>query len=128
MDDLISGLLLAMLVGIAVAVAIAVAFTMVATAAVVGSLFVGLRGTGAFLSSLTMRVRTRGGSTRQPLPPEPAYELYVLSPFRKDLRAAAEEAWAAMQATRQLTVDFYGGHNEGATLPLGIGALVGGGV
>jgi hypothetical protein len=128
MDDLISGLLLAMLVGIAVAVAIAVAFTMVAAAVVVGSLVVGLRGTGAFLSSLTTRVRTRGGSTRQPLPPEPAYELYVLSPFRKDLRAAAEEAWAAMQATRQLTVDFYVGHNEGATLPLGIGALVGGGV
>jgi hypothetical protein len=126
MDDLIGGLLMLMVAAVVIGALIAVALGMVAVSAGVGSLIVGLRGTAEFLASLTRRVRSRGGAARQPLAPEPAYELYVLGQLRRDLRSAADDAWAAMQSTRALTAQFAASHDEGVTLPLGIGALVGG--
>lgn len=126
MDDLIGGLFLMMVAAIAIAAAVAAALAMVAAAAVIGSAMVGVRGTAEFLASLGRRARSRGGSNRSPLAPEPAYELYVLHQLRRDLRSAGEDAWASMQRTRQLTVDFSERNSEGVRLPLGIGALVGG--
>ncbi len=126
MDDLLGGLLLMFAVALAVMAAVAVAMAMVAASAAVGSVIVGVRGAGEFATTLTRRVRTRGGAARIPLAPEPAFELYALAQLQRDLRSSGGDAWVAMQGMKQIT-DAYGAHHkEGAMLPLGIGALVGG--
>lgn len=125
MDDLIGGMLMLTVVCAIVALAIAVAVAMIGLGAVVGSVIVGARGTGAFVAELVTRVRTRGAADRQPLPPEPAYPLYALGQLRSDVRRSVERAWDAMQAARRMTAQF-SASCTGAWTPLGIGALIGG--
>src|SRR4051794_22696539 len=125
MDDLIGGMLmLTVVVGI-VALAIAIALAMAALGAIVGSVVVGLRGTGVVIGELAGRVRTRGAADRQPLAPEPAFELYALGQLRRDVRRSIERAWKGMQDARRMTADF-ADRCDGPWMPLGIGALVGG--
>lgn len=126
MEDLIGGLLLVMAAMAAISLLIAVALGMVAASALAGVTVVGLRGTVEFLRSLAQRVQTRGGTARTPLPPEPAYELYVLHQLRRDLRSAGEDAWTSMMQLRAWTAQFASRHGEGVTMPLAIGAVVGG--
>lgn len=126
MDELIGGMLLMMAVAAAVAAAIAIALAMVAASAAVGSAIVGVRGSGEFMSTLGRRVRRRGAHARKPLAPEPAFELYALSQLQRDIRSSGEDAWVAMQGMKRVTDEFASKHTEGMTMPLGIGALVGG--
>jgi hypothetical protein len=126
MDDLIGGLFIMMVAAVAIACLIMLALAMVAAAAVIGSALVGLRGIAEFLASLWRRASSRGADARRPLAPEPAFELYVLGQFRRDLVSAGEDAWASMERARQLTVDFGEANKEGVRMPLGIGAVVGG--
>lgn len=126
MDELIGGMLLLLVAGVVISLLIAVALAMVSLAAVVGSLMVGVGGAWEFVMSLGRRVRSRGGADRRVLTPEPAFELYVLGQLGRDLRSAGTDAWGVMQRLRGLTGKFAADHGDGMTLPLGIGALVGG--
>lgn len=125
MDDLIGGMFVLMFVAAVVALLIAIALAMVAASAAIGSLYVGLRGTHAFLWTLGHRLRTRGGADRRPLDPEPAFELYVLGQLRRDLASSARDAWAAMQVARGLAHQFAGSLHEDWMMPLSLGAILG---
>jgi hypothetical protein len=126
MDELIGGFFLLLVAGVVIGLLVVVALGMVAVGGVVGSFVVGLGGAREFLVSLGRRVVGRGGAGRRVLGPEPAFELYVLGQLGRDLRGAGGDAWGVMQGLRKLTGDFAGRHRDGVTLPVGVGALVGG--
>jgi hypothetical protein len=125
MDDLIGGMLMLTAVCAIIALAIAVAVAMAGLGAAVGSVLVGLRGTGVFIGDFAQRVRSRGAADRQPVAPEPAFQLYALGQLRADVRRSGELAWDAMQDARRLTSTF-AAKCDGAWMPLGVGALIGG--
>jgi Double-GTPase 2 len=126
MDDLVGGLALLVAAACVAMVLIAAAMAVVAASAVVGSSIVGGQGALVFTSELGRRVKTRGGADRKPRPPEPAFELYALSQMSRDIRHSGEQAWVAMLALRQKVDVFAARYMEGAKMPLGIGAIIGG--
>jgi hypothetical protein len=71
-------------------------------------------------------VQARGGPDRKPRPPEPAFELYALAQMGRDVRRSGEKAWTAMLQLRQRVDVFAADYMEGARMPLGIGAIIGG--
>ena len=77
MEDLLLLVFGALVVGFLIFVALCLA----AVGAAVGSIVVGVGGAWEFVVSLARRVRGRGGADRRVLPPEPAFELYVLGRF-----------------------------------------------
>ena len=126
MDDLVGGLLVLTLAAVAIAIAIAVAMAMVVAGAGVGASIALVQGSAAFLADFGASLRTRGGSRRAPLPPEPAYELYVLGQLQRDLRHALETGWGALNRFRGSCAVFADRYGEGWTMPLAIGAVIGG--
>lgn len=126
MDDLISGLLMLTVAAAIVAVLVAVAIAMVAASAVVGSVIVAAGGVSTFISSLSKRISQRGAAARSPRPPEPAFELYVLGQLSRDIRSAGDDGWAAMKRLKSRADQIAQELNDGPTVPLSIGAIVGG--
>jgi len=126
MDDLIGGLLALMLGLVILTVAIAAACAAFVTGAAAGAV-IGLgRGGLAFASDLGGAISSRGRGRRRPLPPEPAFQLYVLGQFKDDLMAALDRAWNEMLKFRTSCVTFARRYQEGWTLPLAWGVLAGG--
>jgi Double-GTPase 2 len=126
MDELIGGLLALAVAAVIATVLIAAAIAVFALGAAGGAL-VGLgQGGLAFASDLGGSVGSRGRGRRQPLPPEPAFQLYVLGQFKDDLEAALKRAWAEMLSFRAACVRFADQYNSGATTPLAWGVIAGG--
>jgi hypothetical protein len=125
MDDLIGGVLLIAAVAMVVAAAIAIAVAMAAAGGAVGGVIVAGRGIGVFVGSVSRAITLRGEPNRKPTPPEPAFELYVLGQFKRDLAGAFGEAWQSMQLARSHTSQ-WADKLDGMLMPLGIGAVVGG--
>ncbi len=126
MDDLIGGMLALAIGAIVVMILIAAAIAVFALGAAGGAL-IGLgQGSLAFASDLGGSVSSRGKSRRQPLPPEPAFQLYILGQLRSDLEAALKKAWAEMLTFRATCTRFADKYNDGVTTPLAWGVLAGG--
>jgi hypothetical protein len=126
MDDLIGGMLALAVAAVIVTVLIAAALAAFALGAAGGAL-VGLgQGSLAFASDLGGSVSSRGKARRKPLPPEPAFQLYILGQLKDDLEAALKRAWAEMLSFRAACVRFADKYNDGATTPLAWGVLAGG--
>ena len=86
MDDLIGGLL-ALMVGLVIlTLALAAAFAAFVTGTAGGALLGLGQGSLAFISDLSRSVTSRGRARRQPLAPEPAFQLYVLGQLKTILR------------------------------------------
>lgn len=124
MDDLILFFLMAAAVVIAVGAALAAAAAVVVASAVGGGVVVAIIGVVVFLRSIVSRVSTRGGANRLPSSVEPAYELYVVGQFRRDVRAAVADGIAAMDALR-VRANAFLGSTDGLMLTIGIGVAVG---
>lgn len=126
MDDLIGGLL-AMMIGLVILTAVLAAACAAFLAGAAGGALLGLgQGTVAFASDLGGAIVSRGKARRQPLPPEPAFQLYILGQLRADLSAALEAAWEKMQSFRKTCTEFAGRYDKGLTTPLAWGVLAGG--
>ncbi len=126
MEELVGGLL-ALAVGILiVSVLIAAALVAFAVGAVGGALLGLAQGSVAFVSDLVGSLSTRGRERRQPLPPEPAFQLYVLGRLRADLEAALGRGWKEMLSFRTTCERFAAKYNGGATTPLAWGVIAGG--
>lgn len=125
MDELFGGLVMLAFFATVIAILIGIALAMVAASAAIGGVIVAIRGFAAFVSALAARIKTRGGTDRRPKDPEPAYEIYALGQFQRDLRGAYEEAWAAMHAARRSAESFASSLDDGVTMPLSIGIVVG---
>lgn len=126
MDDLIGGLL-ALMVGLAILmVALAAAFAAFAAGATGGALLGLGQGSIAFASDLSSSITSRGRARRQPLEPEPAFQLYILGQLKDDLATALDNGWKEMLKFRETCVGFARQYQEGWTLPLAWGVLAGG--
>lgn len=126
MDDLVGGLMLLVAGACVAMILIAVALAIVAASAAIGSVIVGGSGAFVFLAELWSRIQTRGGPDRKPCPPEPAFELYALAQIGRDVKYSAGKAWEAMLELRARVDVFAAQYMEGAKMPIGIGAVVGG--
>jgi hypothetical protein len=126
MDDLIGGML-ALMVAV-------VAFTLIAAAAIAafalgaaGGALIGLcQGGLVFVSDLGGSILSRGKESREPLPPEPAFQLYVLGQLKTDLGAAFDHAWEKMLSFRSSCVGYAEQYKKGVTTPLAWGVVAGG--
>ncbi len=126
MDDLIGGLLALTLAAMAVMVIAVAAIAAFALGAAVGAVIGLCQGSGAFLVDLSRSISSRGRARREPLAPEPAFQLYVLGQLKDDLEAALEHAWKAMLSFRTACVDFAEPYKKGVTTPLAWGVIAGG--
>jgi Double-GTPase 2 len=126
LEDLIVVLLGAMLVAVAVAVAIMVAVVLAATSAAVAAIWAFGSALGVFTGVFAESVAARGGERREPREPEPAFELYVLSQLFADFIHAGKAAGEALAKVRLNIAALADRWSEGPTLPLSIGALLGG--
>jgi hypothetical protein len=126
MDDLVGGIFALMVAAVVISlVAMAAMAAFVAGAA--GGAVLGLgQGSLAFASDLGGSVTTRGKGRRQPLPPEPAFQLYILGQLKQDLGVAFSHAWAEMQSFRAACIRFADRYNKGVTTPLAWGVVAGG--
>lgn len=126
MDDLIGGML-ALAVALVAITVIAAAALAVFAAGVAGGAILGLgQGSIAFASDLSGSVTSRGKERRKPLPPEPAFQLYILGQLKDDLGAALNRGWEEMLSFRAACAGFAGKYNKGVTTPLAWGVLAGG--
>ncbi|HUB98702.1 MAG TPA: hypothetical protein VMS11_02650 [Solirubrobacterales bacterium] len=126
MDDLIGGML-ALMVGLVVLSVVIAAAVVAFAAGAAGGAVIGLgQGSVVFVSDLGGAVTTRGRERRQPYPPEPAFQLYVLGQLKDDLSAALEHAWKEMLNFRANCVTFADRYNKGWTTPLAWGVVAGG--
>jgi hypothetical protein len=126
MDDLIGGTLALMLAVFAITIIAAVALAVFA-AGVAGGAILGLgQGSIAFVSDLSGSVTSRGKARRKPLPPEPAFQLYILGQLKDDLGAALSHGWKEMLSFRTACGRFAGKYESGVTRPLAWGVLAGG--
>lgn len=126
MDDLIGGLLALILVMMAAMVALAAAFVAFAAGAAGGALLGLFQGSVTFVSELWNSIVTRGRERRQPLAPEPAFQLYVLGQLKSDLGAALDHAWKEMLKFRESCNRFAIPYKQGWKAPLGWGIVAGG--
>ena len=126
MDDLIGGLLALIVGAVIVSVLIVAALAAFAVGAAGGALLGLGQGGVAFVSDLGGSVGTRGRGRRAPLPPEPAFQLYVLGQLRADLEAALKRGWEEMLSFRAGCERFAAKYNGGATTPLAWGVIAGG--
>ena len=106
------------------ALAVVIALAMAVAGAVVGSVIVGFRGTGVFLSEFVRARPDPRRGDRRPGAPEPAYNC-MRSGSCAGRAQQQRGAWDAMQDGRRRTAAFAAGQ-DGAWMPLGIGALIGG--
>ncbi|HET8863288.1 MAG TPA: hypothetical protein VFM94_08570 [Solirubrobacterales bacterium] len=126
MDDLIGGMLALMVAAVVITVLVAAAVAVFALGAAGGAL-IGLgQGSVAFASDLGGSVGTRGKARRKPLPPEPAFQLYILGQLREDLEAALKRSWKEMLSFRESCVTYASKYNKGVTTPLAWGVIAGG--
>lgn len=126
MDDLIVVVLGAIAAAVAVAFAVVVAVSILAATAVGASVWALAEGVGAFSGSFATSIRERGGARRVPRDPEPAFELYVLGQLFADFRFALGHATTVLADVRKKLSTFADKWSEGVTIPLSIGAVVGG--
>ncbi|HEV7482902.1 MAG TPA: hypothetical protein VGO13_07370 [Solirubrobacterales bacterium] len=126
MDDLIGGLLALTLAAMAVMIVAAAAIAAFALGAAGGALVGLCQGSSAFVVDLSRSVSTRGRARREPLAPEPAFQLYVLGQLKDDLGAALDHAWKAMLTFRTNCVNFSEQYKKGVTTPLAWGLVAGG--
>jgi hypothetical protein len=126
MDELIGGLLALMVAAVVVTVLVAAAIAAFVLGAAVGALIGLVQGIVAFCESFGHSMVTRGKDSRRPLPPEPAFQLYVLSQLRTDLGTAMDHAWKEMVGFRDGAVGYAAKYNKGATTPLAWGVMAGG--
>lgn len=126
MDDLIGGMFALMVAVVVITALIAVAVAAFALGAAGGAL-IGLgQGSIAFASDLGGSVSTRGRARRKPLPPEPAFQLYILGQLKDDLEAALKRSWKEMLSFRATCINFAAKYNKGVTTPLAWGVIAGG--
>jgi hypothetical protein len=125
-DDLILVVLGAMAAAVAIALAIMVAVAILAATAVGASVWALAEGVGAFSGNFAGSIRERGGARRVPRDPEPAFELYILSQMLIDFRFALGHAAGVLTDVRKKLGGYAAKWSEGATIPLAIGAVVGG--
>jgi hypothetical protein len=126
MDDLIGGML-ALMVAVVVIVALAAVAVAVFALGAAGGALIGLgQGSLAFASDMGGSVSSRGKARRQPVPPEPAFQLYILGQLKGDLEAAFKRAWGEMLSFRAACTRFADKYNNGVTTPLAWGVLAGG--
>jgi Double-GTPase 2 len=125
-DDLILVVLGAMAAAVAIAVAIMVATAILAATAIGASVWALAEGVGAFSSNFVGSIRERGGARRAPRDPEPAFELYVLGQMLVDFRFALGHAAGVLTDVRKKLGGYAAKWSEGVTIPLAIGAVVGG--
>jgi Double-GTPase 2 len=126
MEDLIGALLLATLFGVLVACAIALAVAVMAVTALGCSGWALLVGVSSFTGAFAPAVAERGGARRAPRDPEPAFELYVLGGLFSDYRHSLQHAASEMAGVRGELAGHAAKWQKGATIPLAIGAIVGG--
>jgi Double-GTPase 2 len=122
MEDLFVVILGAIALGIAVVVALG----MVAASASISALVALFEGARTFAASFGRAVAARGGARRRPRDPEPAFELYVLGQLLRDMQLGFAEAWAALQRVQAGCMRLADRLSEGWTLPIGLGAVIGG--
>jgi Double-GTPase 2 len=126
MDDLIVGLLAAFVFIVVAFFAIVAAICVLAATAAGTSLWALVEGLRSFTATFVKSIGERGGARRQVRDPEPAFELYVLGQLFADFRFALQQAAEALAEVRKRLSAFADKWSEGATLPLSIGAVVGG--
>ena len=126
MEELIGGLLALAAAIVIVSVLIAVALAAFALGAAGGALLGLVQGSVTFVSELGGSLRSRGRGRRQPLAPEPAFQLYVLGQLRTDLEAALTRGWEEMLSFRAGCERFAAKYQGGATTPLAWGVIAGG--
>lgn len=126
MEELVGGLL-ALMVGIAIVSALIAAALVAFAVGAAGGALLGLgQGSVVFVSDLGGSLRSRGRGRREPLAPEPAFQLYVLGQLRADLQAALQRGWEEMLSFRAGCERFAAKYNGGATTPLAWGVIAGG--
>lgn len=126
MDDLIGGMLALAVAAVVLSIVVVAALAAFAAGAAGGAL-IGLgQGSLAFASDLGGSITTRGRARRQPRPPEPAFQLYILGQLKADLGAALKRAWAQMLSFRATCIVFAERYDEGVTTPLAWGVVAGG--
>lgn len=126
MDDLIGALLLAFVFGALLMCAIALAVAVMAATALGCSSWALLVGVGSFAGAFAPAVAERGGTRRTPRDPEPAFELYALGGLFADFRHSLQHAASAMSNVRADLGRYAAKWQDGPTIPLAIGAIVGG--
>jgi Double-GTPase 2 len=126
MDDLIGGMFALAVAVIVIGFLIAVALAVFAAGAAGGALLGLGQGGRVFVSDLGASVTSRGRSRRQPRPPEPAFQLYILGQLKDDLGAAMANAWSKMLDFRKACVKFAARYESGPTTPLAWGVIAGG--
>lgn len=126
MDELIGGLLALTVAVVVVSVLVAAAIAVFVLGAAVGALIGLVQGIVAFCEDFGHAVTTRGKDRREPVVPEPAFQLYVLHQLRFDLGAAMEHAWTAMLGFRDGCVSYSEKYKSGVTTPLAWGVVAGG--
>lgn len=126
MDDLIGGMLALAVAAVAITIIAAVALAVFAAGAAAGAVVGLFQGSVAFASDLGGSVTSRGKGRRKPLPPEPAFQLYILGQLKDDLGAALSSAWSEMQTFRAACLKFAAQYNKGVTRPLAWGVVAGG--
>ncbi len=126
MDDLIVAILGAIAFAFVAAVAIFVAIATLMLTATGTSVWALARGVGSFTGNFVTSIGERGGTRRTPRDPEPAFELYVLGQLFADYRFALAHAVSVLAEVRKQLSAFADRWSEGATLPLSIGAVLGG--
>lgn len=126
MDDLIGGLL-AMMLGLMILTLVVAAACAAFLIGAAGGALLGLyQGTVAFVSDFGGALLNRGKGRREPLAPEPAFQLYILGQLRADLQTGLEAAWNEMQSFHKKSAEFAGRYNKGLTTPLAWGVIAGG--
>jgi Double-GTPase 2 len=126
MDDLIGGMFALAVAVVVVTLLVAAAVAAFALGAVGGALMGLGQGSVVFANDLGGSVWARGRERREPRPPEPAFQLYILGQLQKDLEAAFKRAWAAMLSFRETCNRFAAKYEDGVTTPLAWGVVAGG--
>src|ERR1700691_1477866 len=126
MDDLIVAVLGAILLAFVMSIAIAWAACILVVGAAGTSVWALARGVGSFTGDFVTSIGTRGGAHRAPRDPEPAFELYVLGQLFADYRFALAHAVNVLADVRGQLSAFADRLSGKATLPLSIGAVIGG--
>jgi hypothetical protein len=126
MDELIGGLLALTVAAVVVTVLVAAAIAVFVVGAAVGALIGLVQGIVAFCENFGHAVATRGKERREPVAPEPAFQLYVLNQLKSDLGVAMDHAWTAMLGFRDSCVGYSEKYKSGVTTPLAWGVVAGG--